>query len=296
MDDSSPPAATEIDKRETFTLTKPVNPGLPIDHSALEELHLGPIPCIRVRAAPNQDLDPTQKPGTERVFNGRMTVINLPKGFSRIDSLAWNEDMQSHYGKKQADGKLVHTPLVTGAQHSHFFFWLYDLQHGPADEADKFSTAAPDFCHHAREDDPPGIVFWDGRDNACDRMFIVDSADTVESGPVGVPFVCAYDYYPNTVYKTELRDLLRDKYFRRIPSSGNGEPTKEEVERRSEAPLKMLATVIPGRGIVWLPLVEGKENKAAYDKLTGGGTVVIYRLQFLDGPNILIGKLDDTPW
>ena len=279
-------------KLETLTLTKPDTPRLPIDHSALEELHLGPIPCIRVREAPDAQLDPSHRPGTAKQFHGMLTVLNIPKGFYRIDSATWDEVMTSGYGEKRSDGSLQETPLVDLTQNSHFFFWLYDLKPGPAPDDKQFSTAALDFCEDLQPDDNNLVKltgqFWDGRDNACDRVFFTGGAKT--------PFVCEYRYYPNTIYKTDLRDILRDKYFNRTPKLATGTPTNADIQGRSQDSVKMLATMIPGRGVVWLPLVTGKETIAAYNALLAGQTAVVYRLQFLDGPNILIGKLEDTPW
>lgn len=283
-----------VDKRETFHLTKPVSPSLPIDHSALEELHLGPIPCVRVREAPFADLDTDHQAGSTKVFNGKLTVLNIPKGFYRIDSPDWNEKMSTSYGKEKDDtpGQVNEPfrPLVEGDQGSHFLFLLYELKSGEAPVVDKYSTYDPDFCFLTAGKKQPEALLSEGRDNACDNAF--KSADSL--------FVCQYSYFQGTDYTgtpkgTELRDILTDRYFERIPTP---QQQAEGYTRQSmsAAPLKMLATLIPGRGVVWLPVI-GKKPADYEDFLYRDKTKVMYHKRFLDGPNVFIGKFNkNKPW
>ena len=266
----SPSSPTEahsaVGKNETFTLTRPDTEGLPVDASALEEFLLGAIPCVRVRDGAGQSLDPNLQPGKSATFQGKLTLINLPAGCRRVDSPDWNEDMRSQY-----DGLVVRS-----VEHSDLLFLLYDLAAGAADAADQYATRAADYCETASSTDSGKGLRFLGKDNPCETLF--------RSG--GSAFVVSWDYYNHLAYKPELRDLLRDKYFHREGKAGDGSA--------SEAPVKLLCGLIPGRSLVWVPVI-GPEppNFAGFLK---GEVLEAYHLTFLDGPNIYITRLVDTPW
>lgn len=256
-------AFADLGKDETFVLTKPLRPGLPLDHTALEELHLGTIPCVRVRDGANESLDPALQPGETETFRGKLTLLNLPRGCGRVEDPDWNENMSTAYAKQ----------LTDTAEHADLLFLLYELRAGAAATADTFSTRSADYCEADRAE--AGLKYL-GKDNPCDVLFRSGSS----------AFVVSYDYYHHLDYKPELRDLLKTKYFNR---DGKGVPGS-----KSEAPVKMLCTLIPGRGLVWIPVVG--PPPANFSDFLKGAVLEAFHLTFLDGPNIYIAKLVDTPW
>ena len=87
-----------------------------------------------------------------------------------------------------------------------------------------------------------------------------------------------------------LKEKLWKKYFKRI---GKKPPSDEE---KSKSPIKMIAALIPGKGIVWIPMRGNVPNDFDEDFKKGKKGLTAYSPVFLDGPNIWIARLKDKDW
>ena len=273
----------------TMSLKKPEKTTLEIDHTAFEELHFGELPCIWLRPGPGIDIG--LQPGETKKYTGLLTILTIPAGFRRIDSARWKEDMASSYGKS----------LTTNGYQSNSFFLLYDLAEHSKGKRVKYLSVEPDFCEvnvqsASLSDERADLLIADGTDSPCVKILQTSRKSTstgrsTSSTNGNDVLACSYDYY-NNVSKSKLKKLLRKKYFKRGGRILSGKKGKAASQKK----VKLLATLIPGRGIVWLPVIGEKPDY--YDEFIENkvGQFISYHTTFLDGPNIWIGRLKKKRW
>lgn len=187
-----------------------------------------------------------------RWVDGELFGINIPSYSKRVD-----KKLNANYGGYISDN----------TQNADFYHIISSPSFVDTSIAEsglaypgQYSTLVPDHCELAGGGQ--GIT---GNDSPCATLL----------GPGPDYFAVEWEYPRVADYKPDLKKLLEEVYF-------PGNPDK----------IRLLATVIPGRGIAYMIIdqTDGSGVKQFNLEVDGKPAIfTLYGLTFLDGPNILIG-------
>jgi hypothetical protein len=267
---------------ETLDLSKSPSPISGLDHSAFAQYADGSRQYVVFRDSPGTEVDIME--GTAYAM---VTPFVIPKGMRRLRSMA-------DYGKEPGEGDYGNELLTIDEPDADcgLVFLLDDLRKELPKVAGVtvHETAFSEYCAFPRaargefgfhEYDPEEMVSNDDT-RACVKPGRTGTAGRRQPTKDESKFIWVeWDWYNSIPNKKSLRDKLVRRHF---ASCG----TK---------PVLMMGVVLPNRTFGWVPFQQRthQSRHRAFERFMRK-PLVFHRPVYLDGPNIWIGKLDNSWW